>query len=318
MDVSALTLVVYALFAGIVLVTVVVPFLLLSAYYGLGRELRLLAWRTRLDRWTALLAVGVAGAVFGGLRSLGPYPDGGWFVVGAAVFVLGVFLLSVAVANYDWYRALDVPTDETGFVHDGPVQVAGGARPVGEPLIGPFSGEPCVAYAASVVESRWSTRGSISAPIALETDATRFYVDDGSGGLLVDPEDADVLCSPPGSGVLVRDVTTTVGSDERPPEHVRSTLDDLEIDAASSERTYRESHVQPGDEVYVVGSCELVGHGYEANRVVTSAGDATAFVVTAGSLERVTASVRDFVVHSAALGFLLAGSGGFLMGWLLL
>ncbi|MCW8171991.1 hypothetical protein D8S78_01855 [Natrialba swarupiae] len=80
----------------------------------------------------------------------------------------------------------------SGFIHDGPVRVTGDVRPVDDALVGPFSDEPCLAYAASVQERRWipNSRSSSSTmvPVAVDSDATQFYVDDGSGELLVDPK----------------------------------------------------------------------------------------------------------------------------------
>lgn len=312
---SAETAIVYGFVVTFVLVAVVVPTVLLSRYLGLTNELRIFARRTRIDRSTAVVATLATAAWFAAVRSFGPFPDGDWFAAGAASFLAGVVALSVAAGNYDWYRSTDVPVQETGFVHEGPIQVSGEARPVDEPLDGPFSEEPCLAYAISVQERRWMSSGQ--RPIAVDAAATRFYVDDGSGGLLVDPAEADVLVARP-TDLLGRDVTLRVDGDESPPAHVRSSFDELGIRPSSNDRTYREAHLQPGDEVYVVGSCRSVGYGYDANRVVADASDVPAFVVTSGDVDDVSSSVRRLVRRSAAVGATLALVGVLSTSWLAL
>lgn len=297
-----------ALFVG-------VPAVILARYFRLTAELRILARRTRLDRTVVLGAVIVVVGWHALLRLRGPYPDTDLFVAGSAIFVFGVFLLSIAGSNADWYRATDVPISETGFVHEGPVQVTGEAQPVDDPLVGLFSGEPCLAYTVSVQERRWGSRTSMSVPIATDVAATRFTVDDGSGEVLVDPSAADVLPVHP-SAIFARDVTLHVAGEDSPPDAVRESFDDLGIGPSATDRTYREAHIQPGDEVYVVGSVQSVGYGYESNRVVADAGDAPAFVVTVD--EDVRSSVRGLVRSNAAYGSVLAGVGAIAMVWLVL
>ncbi|WP_226005289.1 hypothetical protein [Natrinema salinisoli] len=309
-------------FVAVVLVLLVgVPTAFLFRYVRLGTECRRLARRLRLE-WPLLFgALLVVGAWFGLLRALGSIPDTDWFLVGSAVFILGVFSLSVAVANADWYRATNLPVSETGFVREGPVQVSGEASPVDAPLTGPVSDEPCLAYAVTVQERRWlpNNHGSsrTEVPIALDSDATTFTVDDGTGPVLVDPAAADVRPTRP-SAIVDRDVTVAVDGDESPPDHVSDSFDDLDIGQSTNDRRYREDHIQPGDTVHVVGSCRSVAHGYDRNRVITEAGDAPAFVTTSGDAETVSGSVHRLVRGSAGIGCTLAASGAILTLWLTL
>lgn len=313
------TLLLYGIVAGFLLLSVGVPSVLLFRYVRLGTECRLLARRLRLDRPVLVGALLVAVGWFGLLRTFGSIPDSDRFVAGSALFVFGVYSLSVAVANADWYRATALPVSETGFVREGPVQLSGEARPVDEPLLGPFSDEPCLAYEATVRERRWlPNRGSstVRATIATDSAATRFTVDDGTGPVLVDPAAADVR--PARLSPLARDVTVDVDGDESPPERVRDAVDDLGVGSSANDRSYREVRIRPGETVHVVGSCRSVAHGYARNRVVTEAGDAPAFVVTIGDAETVSASVRRLVRASAGIGCALAGFGAVLTAWMAL
>ncbi|MWV38360.1 GIDE domain-containing protein [Natrialba sp. INN-245] len=313
------TLVIYAFVTAFLLVFVGIPLLVCLYYVRVGNELRIVSRRTRVGPGAGFAACILVVAVFAPLRVLGPFPDSVWFWLAAASFVAGVGLLTIAASNADWYRALGIESDRAGFVHDGPVRVTGDVRPVDDALVGPFSDEPCLAYAVSVQERRWipNSRGSNTTmvPMAVDADATQFYVDDGSGELLVDPEAADVLPADP-ADVFARDVTIEVEDDECPPDHVVERFDDLEIGPTSRERSYREAHIQPGDEVTVVGHCESVGHGYASNRVVADAGESPTFVVATGSLEDVRSSVDMLVRWNAIAGSGLAGVGLFAMVWL--
>lgn len=314
----------YGIVAGFVLLLLLfvgIPLVLLFRYVRIGNESRILARRLRLSR---TVVVGVSIVVvgwFGLLHTLGSIPDTDWFYVGVISFVLGVFSLSVAVANANWYRAMDIPVSETGYVHEGPVQIAGEARPVDDPLIGPISNEPCLAYAVTVREQRWvpTKHGSSHAnvPIALDSDVTTFTVDDGTGPVLVDPAAADVRPTRP-SVTVTRDVTVDVDGDESPPDHVHDAFDDLDIGPSTNDRTYRETHIQPGETVHVVGSCQSAAYGYERNRVIAEAGDAPAFVATSGDAETVSTSVRRFVRGSVGLGCTLVGIGAIVTLWLAL
>ncbi|MDF9745752.1 hypothetical protein [Natrinema salsiterrestre] len=309
----------YGIAGAFLLLVVGVPTAFLFRYIRLGTECRLLARRLRLEWPVFLGAVLVVGAWFGLLREFGSIPDTDWFLAGSAVFVLGVFSLSVAVANADWYRATDLPVSETGFVREGPVQISGEARPVDAPLTGPISDGPCLAYAVTVKDRRWlpNSHGSsrTQVPIAIDSDATRFTVDDGTGPVLVDPATADVRPAGP-SPTVDRDVSVAVDGEESPPDHVSDSFDDLEIGPSTNDRRYREDHIQPGDAVHVVGSCRSVAHGYDRNRVITEAGDAPAFAATGGDAETVSGSVRRLVRGSAGIGCAFAASGAILTLWL--
>lgn len=314
-------LVVYGFVAVFLVLFVGVPMGFLFRYVRLGNECRLLARRVGLDRLVFSGAVLVIVGWFGLLHRLGSIPDTDRFVVASTVFVLGVLSLSVAVANADWYRAMGLPVSETGFVQEGPVRISGEASPVDDPLIGPWSDKPCLAYAVTVQERRWlpnsRSTSSTQVPIALDSDTTVFTVDDGTGPVLVDPAAADVRPARP-SPTVARDMAVDVDGDESPPEHVTDSFDDLDIRPSTNDRSYREIHIQPGDTVHVVGSCRSVAHGYDRNRVITEAGDAPAFVATCGDAETVSGSVRRLVRGSAGIGCTLAASGALLSLWLTL
>ncbi|MCW8171990.1 hypothetical protein D8S78_01850 [Natrialba swarupiae] len=111
-------------------------------------------------------------------------------------------------------------------------------------------------------------------------------------------------------------MTIEVEGDERPPAHVVERVDELGIGSTSRDRSYREAHIQPGDEVTVVGHCESVGHGYASNRVVADAGESPAFVVATGSLEDVRSSVDMLVRWNAMAGSGLTAVGLLAMVWL--
>jgi hypothetical protein len=71
-------------------------------------------------------------------------------------------------------------------------RVIGQAYPLGEQLVGPLTGRPCVYYIATVEEQRSTGRSTYWKTIASETRGVPFMLQDGSGRAIVDPNGAQV------------------------------------------------------------------------------------------------------------------------------
>ena len=211
-------------------------------------------------------------------------------------FLLGTNVLGVYVSNLDWYRAhSNTPRTDARLVGSEPVVVSGTVvvpdnEPDVEPIEAPISQEPCVAYLASIDERRWAYntgRGTsrTTATLALDDDATPFYVEDETGRVLVDPTDADVLLSTPLEAGLGADHATriTVDGGHDPPDHLSAYAESLGVSPRRRRKqTYHELRIEAGDEVYVIGEGNRVSGTdapARATRVVSSGDGANVNVV---------------------------------------
>lgn len=156
-----------------------------------------------------LVGVAVAAGGIGLTHLLGdpqPFCDGvshrgcltlyGW---ASTFYLAGALGVAIAVGHLDRFRlALCTEVGPANDVTEGPVAVTGRVVPVGDPPTGPVSGEPVVWY-RTAVEEPTSVGGRTERSV--ETGGVPFYVEDGSGRLLVvaddvDPHDAVELARP--------------------------------------------------------------------------------------------------------------------------
>ncbi len=133
----------------------------------------------------------------------------------------------------------ELPEDTLG-------KIVGTARPAAEPLTGPISGRPCVFYVVSVVQDH----GKSSSTIIHEVRGVPFYLEDGTGRALVDPQGAEV--------VLEQDFSTSSGilDDATPVEEafLRRHGKEPQGWAFNKSLSYRESIIEIGEKVAVLGS----------------------------------------------------------------
>lgn len=160
----------------------------------------------------------------------------------------------------------NTPTERAQSLSIGPSELMGTAVPAAEPLTAPFSDDECVVaeykveeYDTSGDNNSWTTKdeGVLHRP---------FYVDDGTGQVLVRPhEDATYDLDPDDWA------TTRVDSSERGPQPVQEFIDgrddlDYPRDASgkNNDRRYKQNLIRTGDSVYVFGTVqprETVAHG---------------------------------------------------------
>jgi hypothetical protein len=178
----------------------------------------------------------------------------------AVMFLLsaagGGFLVLVGAGYLRNYRDMrgdpaDVRQLEAG---DGPVELVGRAREHGEPLRSPFTDTPTLVAEWQIQEytssgstgnkdwssTRWDEH---SEPFVLDTDTGRVVVEPGGAQLNVDESDR-----------------VEVAPEESPPAGVAEFVDDDEHLERESRfrRRFRESRIDPGDEVHVLGPVRTV------------------------------------------------------------
>lgn len=112
----------------------------------------------------------------------------------AAVFALGILALYGGVAQYRKKRVMrDTPTSKVRSLALGPVEIKGKPEKYEESFESPFSGKECVMYVYSV--DVYKTGGPNSSggwsTVEAGVKAAPFYVNDGTGRVLVDPDGAE-------------------------------------------------------------------------------------------------------------------------------
>ena len=112
----------------------------------------------------------------------------GWQV---ALALVGLTSFWAWYANLKRYRTVaDTPTSRIASAPQGYIEIVGrGKQPPGVGLVSPLTGLPCLWYRYRVErrnDERWE---HVESGVSPDT----FGVDDGSGRILVDPEDAEII-----------------------------------------------------------------------------------------------------------------------------
>lgn len=163
----------------------------------------------------------------------------------------------------------DYPTSRIRSMAMGPVEVKGDAESVGRTLTTPLTRKDCLGYRYKIEEERTRTdsEGNTRTEWVTIKDITRtvpFYVDDGTGRVLVDADRADVSLKQSHQvrsdkiekGLLYRLYEWVRGlfgyePTERYPEIPRETLEELKD--SWKPRRHSEYSIGVGESVYVFG-----------------------------------------------------------------
>jgi hypothetical protein len=187
---------VLALFAFLVYLSVgvfgvlLLPFLLMMVYTLPGGILR----TTGTDgvRLALLVLDGVLiGWILAEYLGSPPLDGSGEFVfsVGTVLFALGFASMSAGLYGiWRYYHVLTTPTSDVASVDEGTVEIEGEIEPARETVTAPVSNEDCVVYKYDAAQRRRFLSKKYSSVVESDRDGCPFYVDDGTGRVLVDPD----------------------------------------------------------------------------------------------------------------------------------
>lgn len=161
---------------------------------------------------------------------------------------------------------LDTPTEDVESVSMGPSELFGTARSVEEPLEAPFSDEDCLVAIWRVEEYRddHDDDGGSWRTVESGTESVPFYLDDGTGWILVEPH-------PDVEYTLGDEPRIDVDAGDEPPAPVRRFLEregvapvarrlgsflTVQIGTKEGDRRYYQRLLQPGEDVYVFGTVQ--------------------------------------------------------------
>lgn len=149
-----------------------------------------------------------------------------------------------------WIR--DTPTQDIESLAIGPSEVKGVMKAKDDPLIAPFTDEECVYYEYTVKEYKRSGDDKSWQTIDEGSSHTPFYVDDGTGKLLVEPHDETYY------EIKEEDETTLRSSSSSPPSGSVSSFieNNSGVSTTSNKRKYIQKIIRNEDEGYIFGTAQ--------------------------------------------------------------
>ena len=147
----------------------------------------------------------------------------------------------------------NIPTSKTRSIALGLVEVHGKAQGMGELLKSPFNRTDCVFFRFEVQERRTSGKSSRWVTIKEHESSKRFYLEDGTGKILIAPQKAELHLN------RDRDFSMHIGSSDQ-EEVFKEGLRRVGINPKGflglGDRPLRcdETYIEPGDAIYVMGT----------------------------------------------------------------
>jgi hypothetical protein len=156
----------------------------------------------------------------------------------------------------------DMPTARIRSAAQGYVELIGRVQPPDMPLLAPLSGTPCAWYRFHVERRKSEARNGGWETEQRGASEVQFWLDDGSGRCVVDPEGAEVR---------VRNKRTWQG----PTPQVATDAGGAVLWAGDADHRYTEELMLPGESVYALGQFQSL------DPLQTSAHDDVRELVTA-------------------------------------
>lgn len=198
------------------------------------------------------------------------------------LFGLGLWMIYYGFREYRVGRLIrDTATETVRAAAVGRTELEGTAKPAGPPLDRPFTEGDCLYAEYRIREEREDSDGDTSwATLDHDIWVTAFYLDDGTGEVLVEPE---VTAKFEISDEHTTRIVVPEGGSE-PPEVAEFLEHGTDVDPTSSRRRkYVEAVIPPGEPVYVLGGAEIrsdVDGRDEDNLVIRRDGGSDRFVIS--------------------------------------
>jgi hypothetical protein len=180
--------------------------------------------------------------------------DGRIFILAAFGFFAGIVSFANGLSSLRLKRLIEnTPTSKVRAAAIGLVEVCGEAVPCAGKLSSPFSGKDCIYYKYTIEEYRRSGKSSRWITVKNGDSRMRFYVQDDTGKILVNPDEASIE--------IPVDGEYNSGSGQDPSACVLDFLDASGINHEgffgwNKTMRFREYFIAPGDTVYVMGTAD--------------------------------------------------------------
>ena len=291
---------------AVVLLPTLAFVLALLRYVRLGRSLRH-AGRVMGVRWwdtsPILLVCGVVVVVYVvGDPPVEGEPGRAWFLLSAALLLMGGLGAALALGYLDEYRELSGGTEAAGSAGEGPTVLTGEATVHEGQVRGALSDEPALVTTLRVTEPRGSPLRRVAAERHYERDDARFALDDGTGTVVVAPSGGAVRLWGPNEAHSP--VTAVQTPEETHASAVEAVCDRLGLNA-DRERTYTERRLTPGTDVTVLGT---ISRDPTVRYPLVDDGERR-LVVFLGDIDAVRSAVAGRARFGTALGLLGLAAG---------
>lgn len=230
----------------------------------------------------------------------------------ALLVLLGMFGMGLLLIykGFDEWRAerliRDTATETVRAAAVGRTELAGTAVPAGMTLDRPFTDGDCLYASYRIQEERETDDGTKWVTIDSDTWVTDFYLDDGTGKILVEPEVSAKY------EISDENTTTIVVPEGRaaPDEIAEFLRQGTDVDPASGEkRKYWEEVLPPNEAVYVLGGAEMreaAGGANEDRLVIRRDGGSGRFIISDMTEERLTKTLSRRAPLMILFGLLLS------------
>lgn len=178
-----------------------------------------------------------------------------WVVVTIVYIVLSiVFAASMVKSGVKRWRQRrwirDTPTQDIESVAVGPAEIKGTIESKDSPLEAPFTNEDCVYYEYKVEEYKMGTDDRNWETVDEGSEHTPFYVDDGTGKMLVIPDDDATYESE-------SEYKKEVDNDEQKSEINEFIENNPDLSYSDNSRRYKQKIIDDKDSGYVFGTVQI-------------------------------------------------------------
>lgn len=211
--------------------------------------------------------------------------------------VVGLYLLWESQGLFrDVFAMVVARTSPAGEVREGRVEVSGTARPVDRTLTEPVGAGEALAYEYRLTKeeafkddvldwTRWGYREHAAGELTVS-----FYIEDATGRVRVDPGDPDDGHQATDGTVnlyATRERDIHLDESEEGPASLAALHQRAGVDSPDRARIYETAAIEPGDEVYVLGTARFDGNdrvveGADGRFVLAGASQLRTFIYNAG------------------------------------
>lgn len=253
------------------------------------------------------LAAGVSLFIVGSTHLLGTFPAGQEDPLQTLLFFTlllggGLYLFT---SSFLFFRRRNLmkntPTAKARSVSMGFAEMKGDVKPADDTLQAPFSGKDAVTYEYQIEEWRYDGDDHDWEEVEDGREGTTFYLDDGTGKVLVDPRGA-LLDIPQTKRTVVR-------SSENLPEPIAQ----YEEGSIPRKRRYTERALTLDDDIYLLGDAlerpGISSSRNEENIVINQDEDTPFFYISTSEEQDLVRKFFWYMLASFGFGILLFMGG---------
>ena len=226
-------------------------------------------------------------------------------IVGAGLFYNGLRMRLIA------QKIENTPTSKVRSIAIGLVEVMGKIKKFEQTLSAPFTSKECVYYKILIEELRSNGKSSSWVTIKEETLGTKFYIEDETGKVLVDPKEAEIN--------LKEKMFYESGMFKQAPpsEGIKKYLSSIKFGPLNlgPSRRFKEYRLDLNSQSYVLGSAmenskvKEASARHEENLIIAKGKNEKTFYISEGGEKEVLSGLNIQAWIQLVLGIILIVAG---------